>query len=255
MAKRFTDTDKWKKKFIRGLDASYKVLWLYILDDCNHAGVWDVDLEVAQIRTGCNFKEVDAINYFGDKIQSFDDGEKWFIPDFIEFQYGELNEANRVHKSVLDHLSKYKIKGLKRGLLDPKDKDKDKVKDKDKDKKKVFVAPTPQEIESYALEQGYKVDGVKISSYYCDEQSNWIDSKGTKVKNWKQKVLSVWCKEENQVEKEHNEDLKDITTLIESKKYWVWYENMKDIKYTHTGKQIISWNKNNKIVKIEQCRN
>ena len=39
MAKRFTDTDKWKKGFIRNLPTKYKLLWLYILDDCNHAGV------------------------------------------------------------------------------------------------------------------------------------------------------------------------------------------------------------------------
>ena len=47
MAKRFTDTDKWKKGFIRNLPAKYKLLWLYILDDCNHAGVWETDFEVA----------------------------------------------------------------------------------------------------------------------------------------------------------------------------------------------------------------
>ena len=35
MAKRFTDTDKWKKGFIKRLPAKYKLLWLYILDDCN----------------------------------------------------------------------------------------------------------------------------------------------------------------------------------------------------------------------------
>ena len=46
MAKRFTDTDKWKKGFIRNLPTKYKLLWLYILDDCNHAGVWETDFAV-----------------------------------------------------------------------------------------------------------------------------------------------------------------------------------------------------------------
>ena len=52
MAKRFTDTEKWKKPFIRGLEGAYKLLWLYICDDCDHAGIWQVDLEVASIRIG-----------------------------------------------------------------------------------------------------------------------------------------------------------------------------------------------------------
>jgi hypothetical protein len=139
MAKRFTDTDKWKKRFIRNLDINYKVLWLYILDDCNHAGIWDVDIDVAQIRTGCTFDIKEAIKIFGDKINVFDNKDKWFIPDFIEFQYGTLNPKNRVHESVLSLLDKYKNKGLIRGLLDPKDKDKDKDKKKDKKEDKDFA--------------------------------------------------------------------------------------------------------------------
>ena len=43
MAKRFTDTDKWKKGFMKSLSTKYKLLWLYIVDDCNHAGIKGVD--------------------------------------------------------------------------------------------------------------------------------------------------------------------------------------------------------------------
>ena len=52
MSKRFTDTEKWKKKFVKDLDPSFKLLWFYILDDCDHAGVWHTDFEVAGIRIG-----------------------------------------------------------------------------------------------------------------------------------------------------------------------------------------------------------
>ena len=38
MAKRMTDTDKWKKGFIRSLPSKYKLFWLYILDDCDPFG-------------------------------------------------------------------------------------------------------------------------------------------------------------------------------------------------------------------------
>ena len=49
MSKRLTDTEKWKKPFVRGLDDPYKLLWFYILDDCDHAGLWQVDEDVAKI--------------------------------------------------------------------------------------------------------------------------------------------------------------------------------------------------------------
>jgi len=134
MAKRFTDSDKWKKPFIRGMEAPYKLLWLYILDDCDHAGIWQVDEDVARIRVGTEIDFNEAIKLFGNHIQLLDYGQKWFIPDFIEFQYGTLNPENRVHKSVIDIHNKYKIKPLISPLKGAKDKDKEKDKDKDIEK-------------------------------------------------------------------------------------------------------------------------
>jgi len=130
MAKRFTDSEKWKKPFIKKLPMQYKLLWFYLLDDCNHAGVWQVDLEIASLRIGYKLNLKDSITALNDKIKVFDNGEKWFIKDFIEFQYGELNEKNRAHKSVISVLNKYNLLSLNKPLTSPlqgaKDKDKDK---------------------------------------------------------------------------------------------------------------------------------
>ena len=144
MAKRFTDTEKWKKPFIRGLQGAYKLLWLYICDDCDHAGIWQVDIDVAQIRIGEKIDLNEAIKIFEDKIIIFDKGNKWFIPSFVEFQYPSgLNPENRSHNSVIILLEKYNLRIPKdkplisplKGAMDMvKDmvmvKDKDKVKDK-----------------------------------------------------------------------------------------------------------------------------
>lgn len=131
MSKRQTDTDKWKKKFIRGLDAPYKLLWLYILDECDHAGIWHVDFDVAVIRIGLSVDEETALKSFGEKVTPFSDGEKWFIRDFIEFQYGALNPANRVHNSVLKILEKYNLSLENKPLASPLEGSKDKDIDKD----------------------------------------------------------------------------------------------------------------------------
>jgi hypothetical protein len=118
------------------------LLWLYLLDMCDHAGVWDVELDVAALRLGLGEIDMDtAIKAFGDHVVPVDG--KWFIPDFISFQYGELNESNRVHASVIqrlnvlgiDHKNIGACKPLASPLQGRKDMDKDKDKDKDKDGK------------------------------------------------------------------------------------------------------------------------
>ena len=132
MAKRFTDTDKWKKPFLRSMKAPYKLLWIYILDECDHAGIWQVDFDVAQIKIGEKLDKEIAINTFSDRILELSEGTKWFIFDFIEFQYGELNPSNRAHNSVIKILEKYSIDLKNKPLISPLQGAKDMVKDKDK---------------------------------------------------------------------------------------------------------------------------
>jgi len=140
MAKRLTDTNKYKKPFIRALKGPYKLLWDYLYHECDHAGIWIIDFEIAQIYLGYDMpvNKEDALKYFNayeERIIEFDEGKKWFIKSFVEFQYGILNEQNRVHNSVLNELKKYNLdKALISPLQGLKDKEKDKEKDKDKDK-------------------------------------------------------------------------------------------------------------------------
>lgn len=153
MAKRFTDTEKWKKKFVRGLSATHKLLWFYILDDCDHSGIWHTDFDVASIRIGCSIDPDKALEVFKNHVIVFDEGEKWFLPSFIDFQYGQLNANNRANNSVIKILKKYNLiddelnivygasKHLTSTLQGVKDKDKDKDKVKVKDietRKKAF---------------------------------------------------------------------------------------------------------------------
>ena len=52
MAKRLTDTEKYRKKFFRNLPGAYKLFWDFLYHECNHAGIWHVDFDVAQIYLG-----------------------------------------------------------------------------------------------------------------------------------------------------------------------------------------------------------
>jgi hypothetical protein len=211
MAKRFTDTDKWKKKFLRGLQAPYKLLWLYILDECDHAGVWIVDFDVARLRLDEDVFEDEALKAFGDKIFKIDNGERWLILDFIEFQYGKLKETNNAHISVIKTLKKYGIwyedKLVVEELISPsqgaKDMDKEKDKDKDKEKEggeKKLNPPTIEDFKTYFEANGYSKD-LAERAWKGYSEADWKDSKGNKVKNWKQKCQHVWFKPENKNER------------------------------------------------------
>ena len=171
MAKRFTDTEKWKKPFIRGLQGAYKLLWLYICDDCDHAGIWQVDIDVAQIRIGEKIDLNEAIKSFDEKIIIFDKGNKWFIPSFIEFQYPSgLNPDNRAHNSIIILLEKYKLldkqnKPLTRPLQGRKDMDMVKDMDMDmvKEEKKIKILFLGNEIiEYWDLWKDYKSKQFKF---------------------------------------------------------------------------------------------
>jgi len=161
MAKRFTDTNKYKKPFFRGLTGAYKLLWDYLYHDCDHAGIWIVDFEIAQLYLGKDMlvNKEQALKVFNsdeERIIELDQN-KWFIPSFIKFQYGNLNPENNAHSGVIKILqplnlidSDFKVKGLISTLLGAKDMDKEKELDKEKEKEakilKKDFSPLPENL-------------------------------------------------------------------------------------------------------------
>jgi len=179
MAKRFTDTDKWKKGFIRSLPAKYKMFWLYILDDCNHAGIWETDFEVASIRIGTKITAAEASRVMASQVKVFDGGNKWFIPKFIDFQYGTLNENSRPHAAViklLDRYDVYNIEGISpvdvAGM--PNEIEKPII--------KRFKEPNTGEVADYCIERKINVDPMKFINFY--DSNGWKVGKN-KMKDWK----------------------------------------------------------------------
>lgn len=130
MAKRFTDSEKWRKPWFRGLSVEAKLVWVYLTDNCDHAGIWPAAFDLASSDLGIEVSAELLEHWFGSKAQRISD-DKYYLPGFVEFQYGDLNPANRVHESVINRLKK---EGAYKGLIRPSDRAKDKDKDKDKDK-------------------------------------------------------------------------------------------------------------------------
>lgn len=92
-------------------------------------------------------------------------------------------------------------------------------KEKEKEKRKnIWVAPTLEQIQEYCKSRHNNVDAQRFFDYY--EASGWKDSKGNKVKNWKQKVIT-WEKSEPK-----KEDYKPMTETKVSKEF---QEKMKEM--------------------------
>lgn len=130
MAKRFTDSDKWTDKWFRKLPPRMKLLWCYMLDSCDAAGVFEVDLELYELLAGEAVSLEDFERIFENRILPMGKDKVW-IKKFVSFQYGILSEDSRPHKAVLESLKKHGLlEDYLKGIDTLKDKDKDKVKDK-----------------------------------------------------------------------------------------------------------------------------
>lgn len=74
---------------------------------------------------------------------------------------------------------------------------------------KIFTPPLLEDVKQYFTDNGYTNQSAeKAFNYYS--VANWVDSKGSNIKNWKQKMQGVWFKDENKidnkpiVERDHN---------------------------------------------------
>lgn len=153
MPKRYTDTDIWKKqRWFKRLSVDYKLAFMYIKDQCNHAGIWSVDVlslcedigfesfNLHEFMDMCNrdFDKIDGSPVIKERFILLNNSQLW-ITSFLRFQYESkdfmINESIPSVKSALEILKGYNIltqaldKGyitLKKGTERDKDKDKDK---------------------------------------------------------------------------------------------------------------------------------
>lgn len=137
MAKRFSDTEKWKKEWFRRLPVKMKAVWEYLRDNCDHAGLWSADWGLISFQVGEPVTAQECVQAFGEERFVRLKGGKFLLPSFVEFQYGNLSPTNNTHRSVLNLL---KRAGADQLLLSPsggdQDTDKDTGSDTDKDQDK-----------------------------------------------------------------------------------------------------------------------
>ena len=183
MAKRFMDNTIFEKQWFRKLPLRLKVVWFYLINKCNHAGVWECDIDLLSFQIGEVYELSEIMEAFGDNIVELGDN-KYYLSKFIEFQYGlPLNPSVRVHQSVIKLLQKYGI-----------DLDKSYIRLKDKNKSKDMDIKQRQSDFSKRVEN--EVADMKVAAKDIqDFISYWTehnDGVGTKVMRFeKQDIFNV----------------------------------------------------------------
>lgn len=107
MAKRFTDTDKWNDDWYVSLNNDYRIIWQWLLDNCDHAGICKPSIGMINMLCKTNISEDDLLKKMDGRILKCDGF--WFIPKFLKFQYKTLNVNKPAILSVIKLL---KDKGL-----------------------------------------------------------------------------------------------------------------------------------------------
>jgi hypothetical protein len=215
MAKRFTDTEKWRDDWFSNLSNDYRIIWLYLVDNCSFAGVWKKDFR--GLNFNCNVTITESLfnDIFKGRVIEFE--KFYFLPKFIIFQYPKgFNSKKPAIVSVKNELEKLNLlrffdyynelliinESLYNDCIIIKDKDKDKetVKDKVKDKDKVKenaekkVSKKPhlfseseyfdKELFAKSIEESANPYNNADPDYYYDALLNWSDSGNNKKVNW-----------------------------------------------------------------------
>jgi hypothetical protein len=141
MAKRFTDTDKWKDEWYTDLPNDYKIIWQYLLDTCDNAGIYKRNVKLLNIMCNTNVSDTDILNAFKLRVTPISD-EKWIINKFCVFQYGPdfLESKNKAVISVVNKLIENNLYQSSTNTL--------------------FI-PYPSSINTLSIPYGYSIDTPK----------------------------------------------------------------------------------------------
>lgn len=243
MAKRFIGTDIWGQDWFLDMPNEYKLFWNYILCECDHAGLYKVNVKTFGRMIESKINPDTALIFFNvEKCRvRVITPSLWFIEDFITFQYGaQLNSANRMHNSILRLLGQVGVKlGSSWGQLEGTQgvtrvgvKDKDILNSKTNPlcaREDVFVAPSQEEVVKYFLDNWYS-ENAGISAWEHYDKLNWYDTYGTPVVNWKMKCRTNWFKEKDKIEKPSDEELQKKAIAEKVKKLY-----FKNGKYSYKG--------------------
>ncbi len=209
--KRFTETNKWEDPWFRKLNPEMKLLWAWLLDSCDNAGVIDLDIELASFQIGYTYP-MDTLSEFAHRVIKLECG-KFFIPKFIEFQYGNLSRECKAHNPIFSSLEKHGLKGYPKGIHTLQEKEKETETEKETEKE-----PRKKEKQSKPSFEGFDEfwDAYPRKTAKAEALNSWKRDKPDL-----QTVLNslAWQKKEDQWTKDAGKFIPYPASYLNSRRY------------------------------------
>ena len=102
---RFTEIGKWDDAWFRALKPSEKLLFLFLIENCNNAGFYEIDRDAIAFKTGLSDAEIDGALVGLARGIVGASGWLW-VRRFLKHQKNtELNPSNGAHRQIISLLS------------------------------------------------------------------------------------------------------------------------------------------------------
>lgn len=219
---RFTNTEKWNDTWFYNLPATQKLIFIYLIDNCDNAGFYELNLLKMSRDIGIDEEKIKGA------LKGLERGILWgisdpswiFIKNFLRHQKNcPVSPHNKAHKPIIASFHRHHqnfansvefevikknyegenqnilspFQGAYKGDLSPTGNSIGNSKGIEGGVGETttrFVKPTVEEVKAEIVEKGYKIDAVQFWNFY--ESKGWVVGK-QKMKSWKS-CLVTWSK-------------------------------------------------------------
>ncbi len=205
--KRFSETTKWDDPWFRGLKPPEKLLFLFLVDNCNNAGFYELDTGAVAFKTGMTESQIVlGIKGLGRGCLGAD-GWIW-VRRFLRHQKNEeLNPDNNAHKQIIefvkDQLPRFSgipefqsFLGANEGLFSPIGKVKVQVKVQERGVGKTkFTPPSLADWLARAKEIGYPESDAE-GAFHSYEAKGWMCG-SNRMEKWRSAIQTCFVRWKN----------------------------------------------------------
>jgi hypothetical protein len=208
MAKRFISTELFDDDWFMELKPTTKLLWVYFITKCDHAGIISFNERLCKFQTGLNDVQ-GCLKELKSRVFRLSDTQ-FFIPKFIYFQYPDFpNSKVNQQKGAIKILTKLglmidnqlidlttldDVQSLSKTYVYVND-NVNGIGESEGNQKPKKDIPEYQEFLAYfkTLSEVYKpeLEFSLKSKYESWVENNWKDGNGKKISNWKTKLKNT----------------------------------------------------------------
>lgn len=259
MSNRLTDADKWKDVWFANLSPYAKLLFIFLCESCNNAGVYEINKKFILFYTGLSEEQlISAIEEIKKTYIKSRDGNRIWIKNYLKYQKKlPLNSNNNNHKQIIMILKENlqdekRFKGcaemqaiLPKEIVEKPTRKRNTVINPESQSEnenstlftgevpapipnKRFQPPTIEEVQMYMKEKDFVVfenEGVRFFNYF--QSNGWKVGKNP-MKDWKSAVntwIHNWHERHKIPKKSKMESVKEVHESLEGVDWNKVYSN------------------------------